>query len=200
MPMTIRLASPDDAEEIQAIYAPYCFTPVSFEAEAPTVEEMRSRITKTLEHHPWLVCEDSGRLLGYVYATRHRERAAYRWSVDTTVYIRQEQHRRGLGRGLYTSLLSVLPVQGYVSAYAGITLPNAASVGLHRALGFQPVGVYQRVGFKLGAWHDVAWFERALQAPVAEPSEPTPLEEVHGSKAWEEALNRGIAVLHGSSR
>src|ERR1700692_933548 len=134
MPMTIRLANPDDAQHIQAIYAPYCFTPISFEAEPPTPQEMRGRIEKTLEQYPWLVCEESGEILGYVYAARHRERAAYRWSVDTTVYVKQTQHRRGLGSILYTSLFSVLPLQGYVNAYAGVTLPNPASVGLHQAM------------------------------------------------------------------
>jgi L-amino acid N-acyltransferase YncA len=192
MPITIRLANREDAAQIQAIYAPYPFTPISFEAEPPTVEEMRGRIEKTLEHYPWLVCEDSGEILGYVYATRHRERAAYVWSIDTAVYIRQGQHRRGLGRVLYTSLFSVLPLQHYVSAYAGVTLPNPASVGLHRALGFEPIGVYKQVGFKLGAWHDVAWFQRPLQALPGEPSDPKPLEEVCRTKEWTDGLNSGL--------
>ena len=124
---------------------------------------MRGRLAKVLEPYPWLVCEDGGEVLGYVYATQHRERAAYRWSVDTSVYVRQGRQRRGVGRALYTSLLAVLPLQGYVNAYAGATLPNPASVGLHEAMGFQPVGVYRQVGFKYGAWHDVAWFQRPLQ-------------------------------------
>jgi L-amino acid N-acyltransferase YncA len=193
MSMTIRLANRADAEQIQAIYAPYCFTPISFEAQPPTVEEMRGRIEKTLEHYPWLVCEESDQILGYVYATGHRERAAYRWSVDTAVYVRQGQHRRGLGRALYTSLLSVLPLQNYVNAYAGATLPNPGSVGLHLAMGFQPAGVYKHVGFKLGAWHDVAWFERALQPLPSEPAEPKPLEEVCRSKEWADGLKSGLA-------
>jgi L-amino acid N-acyltransferase YncA len=131
MPPTIRLAALDDAEQIQAIYAPYCRTPISFETEPPSVEEMRGRLAKVLEQYPWLVCEDGDEILGYAFAGRHRERAAYRWSVDTSIYIRQGRQRRGLGRALYTSLLAVLPLQGYVNAYAGATLPNPASVGLH---------------------------------------------------------------------
>jgi phosphinothricin acetyltransferase len=195
MPLTIRLAIPEDAEQVQAIYAPYCHTPISFEMEPPGVAEMRGRLAKVLGQYPWLICDDGGEVLGYAYATRHRERAAYRWSVDTTIYVRQGRHRRGVGRALYTSLLAVLPLQGYVNAYAGVTLPYPASVGLHEAMGFQPVGVYRQVGFKCGAWHDVAWYERPLQPRPAEPSPPTRLEEVCHTADWMEALNCGLRLL-----
>jgi phosphinothricin acetyltransferase len=189
MPPTIRLASLDDAASVRDIYAPYCDTPISFEAAPPSVDEMRRRIEKVLQRDPWLICEDNGEALGYVYACPHRERAAYRWSVDVAVYIRPDRRRRGVGRALYTALLDVLPRQGYVSAYAGVTLPNPASVGLHEAMGFRPVGVYRQVGFKCGAWHDVAWFQRPLQEPSpAPPPEPTPLADVLGTAAWEAAL------------
>jgi phosphinothricin acetyltransferase len=191
MPPTIRLATPDDAEQVQAVYAPYCHTPISFETEPPSVEEMRGRMTKTLAQLPWLVCEQGGEVLGYAYAGQHRERAAYRWSVDTSVYVRQGNHRRGVGRALYTSLLAMLPLQGYVNAYAGATLPNPASVGLHRAMGFVLVGVYERVGFKYGAWHDVAWFQRPLRPRPDEPPPPLRLEDVCHTPAWLEALSRG---------
>src|SRR5215831_5701186 len=108
MPATIRLATPDDAQEVQAIYAPYCHTPISFEMDPPSVAEMRGRLAKVLGQYPWLLCEDGGEVLGYAYATQHRERAAYRWSVDTSVYVRQDRQRRGVGRALYTSLLALL--------------------------------------------------------------------------------------------
>jgi phosphinothricin acetyltransferase len=192
----IRLASLDDAEQVQAIYAPYCHTPISFELEPPSIEEMRGRLAKVLGQYPWLVCEDSGELLGYVYATQHRDRAAYLWSVDTSVYVRQGRRRRGVGRASYASLLAVLPLQGFVNAYAGATLPNPASVGLHQAMGFQQVGVYQQVGFKYGVWHDVAWFQRPLQPRPEEPSPPRPLEEVRQTAEWVEALNTGLRFLH----
>lgn len=195
MPPTIRLASLEDADQVQAIYAPYCHTPVSFEMGPPGVEEMRGRLAKVLGQYPWLLCEDRGEVLGYVYATQHRERVAYRWSVDTTVYVRQGRQRRGVGRALYTSLLAALPLQGYVNAYAGVTLPNPASVGLHEAMGFQPVGVYRRVGFKCGAWHDVAWFQRSLQSWPEEPPPPKRLEEVRYTAEWMEALGRGLCVF-----
>ena len=111
--------------------------------------------------------------------------------------MKQGQHRRGLGRVLYTSLFSVLPLQGYVSAYAGVTIPNPASVGLHQAMGFQPVGVYKHVGFKLGAWHDVAWFQRVLQALPGEPSDPKSLEGVRWTKEWADGLNSGLRLCVG---
>jgi phosphinothricin acetyltransferase len=142
-----------------------------------------------------LLYEDGGEVLGYVYATQHRERAAYRWSVDTTVYVRQGRQRRGVGRALYTSLLAALPLQGYVNAYAGVTLPNPASVGLHEAVGFLPVGVYSRVGFKCGAWHDVAWFQRPLGPRPEGPPPPAPLEEVRETAAWAAALHAGLRPL-----
>jgi L-amino acid N-acyltransferase YncA len=197
MPPTIRLATPDDAEQVLAVYAPYCHTPISFETEPPSAEEVRGRLAKVLGPYPWLLCEGGGEVLGYAYATRHRERAAYRWSVDTSVYVRQGRQRRGVGRALYTSLLAVLPLQGYVNAYAGVTLPNPASLGLHRAMGFEPVGVYERVGFKNGAWHDVAWFQRPLRPRPDEPPPPTRLEEVRHTSAWDEALSGGLRLLGG---
>ena len=164
MPSAIRLATLEDADQVSAIYAPYCATPISFELEPPSAEEMRRRMGKVLENLPWLVWVEDGQVHGYVYASPHRERAAYRWSVDTTAYIHQDQRRRGLGRGLYTALLKLLVRQGYYNAYAGVTLPNPASVGLHESMGFLPVGVYRQVGFKCGAWYDVAWYQRPLQA------------------------------------
>lgn len=160
--------------------------------DAPSVAEMRDRLAKVLGQYPWLVCADGGAILGYAYASPHRERAAYRWSVDTTVYVRQGSQRRGVGRALYTSLLAVLPLQGIVNAYAGVTLPNPPSVGLHEAMGFQLVGVYRQVGFKCGTWHDVAWFHRPLQLRPDAPPPPKRLEEVRHAAAWQEALRRGL--------
>jgi phosphinothricin acetyltransferase len=180
---------------VQAIYAPYCDTRVSFEAGAPGVDEMRRRIDKVLQRHPWLMCEDGGEALGYAYACPHRERSAYRWSVDVSVYVQPDRRRRGVGRALYTALLAALPLQGYIGAFAGVTLPNPASIGLHEAMGFQPVGVYERVGFKCGAWHDVAWFQRPLQPPPPVPPEPKPLADVIGMAAWQAALQAGQRVL-----
>jgi phosphinothricin acetyltransferase len=172
------MAREDDAAALQSIYAPYCATPISFEHEAPTVAEMSRRMAKILPAYPWLVAEEGGAILGYAYAGPHRERAAYRWSVDVSVYIDRQQQRRGLGRSLYTLLFSLITCQGFVNAYAGITLPNPGSVGLHLAMGFTEVGIYRHVGYKCGAWHDVAWYQRLLQSGLAEPRPVKSLAEV----------------------
>ena len=136
MTAVIRLATSYDADSIAAVYAPFCEnTPISFETVAPTTEEMAKRIRKITEGYPWLVLEEGGEITGYVYASPHRERAAYQWSVDVTAYVQPQSHRRGVGRTLYSILFQLLRLQGYYKAYAGITLPNPASVGLHQAMG-----------------------------------------------------------------
>jgi L-amino acid N-acyltransferase YncA len=193
---TIRLATAADAAQIAAIYAPHVTAAAtSFELEAPGADEMRGRIATTLARTPWLVCARAAEVLGYAYASKHRERAAYRWSVDVSVYIDDRVHGRGVGRALYTSLLGLLVLQEYYNAYAGITLPNRASVGLHEALGFRSVGVYRAVGHKLGAWHDVGWWHLQLQPLAREPREPTAVGELDGSPAWIEAMVAGLSCL-----
>jgi len=175
----IRLADSRDAAGVQAIYAPIVgSSAISFETEPPTAEEMARRIARTMPAHPWLVAEDQGQLAGYAYAGPFRSRPAYRWSVEVSAYVHPDWRRRGLGRSLYTALLAVLALQGYREACAGITLPNPESVGLHQALGFVPVGVYRRVGWKLGGWHDVGWWQRSLTASTQEPGEPQPLDRL----------------------
>lgn len=171
--MNIRMATPADAKDIQAIYAPIVqHTCISFELEAPTVDEMRERIVKTLQQPlPWLVSEDdSGQLRGYAYASKHRERAAYQWSVDVTAYVREDARGQGVGGALYAELRRRLVALGYFQAFAGIALPNAASVALHESVGFKPLGVYRNVGHKHGAWWDVGWWQLELQ-PLRSPED-----------------------------
>jgi L-amino acid N-acyltransferase YncA len=169
----IRLATIADATQIAAIYAPFCSdSVVSFEESAPTADEMAARIDKTLERFPWLVHDDAGEILGYAYAGKYRDRAAYRWSVEVSCYVRIDSARRGIGRELYSKLFETLIHLGYHNACAGVTLPNAASVGFHEAFGFVPVGVYRHVGYKFGQWHDVGWWQKDLQPLVANPAEP----------------------------
>lgn len=196
--LSIRLATTADAAAIHAIYAPIVrSTAISFELEPPVVEEMRGRIAKTLHFWPWLVCERQGAVLGYAYASRHRERAAYQWSVDVSVYVAADQRGRGIGRALYTALFAILRAQGYRNACAGIALPNAASVALHEAMGMRPVGVYRHVGYKLGAWHDVGWWQGELQPPpaTAEPPTPRTLAEVRRRGDWDALLAAPGATL-----
>lgn len=147
---------------------------VSFETVPPDAAAMAERVRVTLERHPWLVCERAGRVVGYAYAGPQRARPAYRWNAEVSAYVAADALRRGVGRALYGELLRILAGQGFHNAYAGITLPNPASVGLHEALGFCPVGVYRRVGFKRGAWHDVGWWHRELHPPTPDPPEPVP--------------------------
>jgi phosphinothricin acetyltransferase len=175
----IRLATGDDAAAIADVYRPVVeSTAISFEIVPPDEQEMRRRIADTLPLHPWLVCEIDGGICGYAYASRHRARAAYAWSVDVSVYVTPGHQRRGVARGLYTSLFAILAAQGFFQAYAGVTLPNPASVALHERMGFEPVGVYRRVGFKCGAWHDVGWWQLALRPPEPSPEPPLPLDAV----------------------
>lgn len=175
--MIVRLADPSrDAQAIAAIYRPAVEEGVaSFEEVAPSAAEMAARMAAILERFPWLVAVEADRVAGYAYAGPHRERPGYRWSVDISVYVDGAFHGRGIGRRLYDVLLPILRRQGMVNAYAGITLPNPASVALHRAIGMQPVGVYERVGFKRGAWHDVAHYQLRLADPPGVPPEPRPL-------------------------
>lgn len=161
--VVLRPATPADAAAIQAIYAPIVReTPISFETEPPDVAEIERRITATLPRYPYLVAERGGRFAGYAYASEHRARLAYRTSADVTVYVAADARGGGVGRALYEALLPDLAARGYHLATAGITLPNAASVGLHEAVGFRKVGVFTEVGFKLGAFHDVGWWQRLL--------------------------------------
>ena len=172
--MTLRTAASSDAEAISAIYGPIvATTTISFELEPPTVDEMRNRIAATLQHLPWLVSlDDEGSVDGYVYASKHRERAAYQWAVDTTAYVREDRRGKGVARKLYDALFEELVALGYYQAFAGIALPNAASVALHEAVGFASLGVYRNVGFKLGAWHDVGWWQKTLQESAGDPAAP----------------------------
>jgi L-amino acid N-acyltransferase YncA len=192
----IRAATEQDAAATQQIYAPFCLdSAVSFEVQPPTVPEMRQRIQKVTAQYPWLVCEVAGQVAGYAYACAHRERAAYRWAVDVAVYIDAGRRRSGVGRALYASLFSILVLQGYYRAYAGITLPNPGSVGLHEAMGFTPVGVYRHVGYKAGEWRDVGWWGLSLQPERNDPAEPRSVREVGADREWQEALRAGLVHL-----
>jgi phosphinothricin acetyltransferase len=166
---TIRDATPDDGAACAAIYAPYVTdTAITFEYEPPAPAEMAERIAKARKNHAWVVLEDDGRVVGYAYGGPYKERAAYRWACEVSVYLQPGRRRSGAGRALYEALFDRLVARGFRTAVAGMTLPNPASEGLHRALGFEPVGVYRDIGWKHGSWHDVAWSQKAL-ATVGEP-------------------------------
>lgn len=198
----IRVANSGDAGRIVEIYEPYCEqnSAVSFEIVAPSLDAMAERIETTLQTHPWLVYvatderidnsrapaadeqrsrlqeisneHTSEKVVAYAYAGPHKQRAAYRWSADCSVYIDRAYHGKGIGKTLYTELFSMLRAMNIVNVYAGVTLPNPASIGLHKSMGFTDVGIYRNVGYKGGSWHDVAWLEFALQSHTDEPPEP----------------------------
>lgn len=159
----IRDAAQRDAARCAEIYAPYVRdTAVSFELDPPSADEMARRIAAAQERHAWLVLEDAGDVVGYAYGVPFMARAAYEWSTAVSVYLQEGRRRTGAGRALYEALFERLADRGLRMALAGITLPNDPSVGLHRALGFEPVGTYRRVGWKSGRWRDVAWYQRPL--------------------------------------
>jgi phosphinothricin acetyltransferase len=177
--MIIRHAEPDrDGAGCAAIYAPYVHDSVtSFEDRAPDGAEFARRIASISRTHPWLVAENAGELAGYAYASPHRERRAYRWAADISVYVAQHRRGAGIGTALYGALIPLLARQGMRIVCAGITLPNDASVALHESFGLEPIGVYRRIGWKAGAWHDVGWWQRELEGsdPPAEPGPPARL-------------------------
>jgi L-amino acid N-acyltransferase YncA len=169
----VRDAGTADAAACAAIYAPYVTdTAITFEAVPPGAAEMAERIAAAQRTHAWLVLVEEDRVVGYAYGGPYKARAAYRWSCEVSVYLERDRRRTGAGRALYEALFTRLVGRGYRTAVAGMTLPNDASVGLHRALGFQPVGVYRRIGWKHGAWHDVAWTQRPLASADDPPEEP----------------------------
>jgi phosphinothricin acetyltransferase len=174
--MRIRAASAKDAAAIAEIYRPYVAeSSISFETEPPDAMEIARRIAGVGDLYPWLAAEDEGGcLLGYAYASPFRPRAAYRFAVETTVYVRQGAHGRGIGAALYAPLLDTLEGQGFTQAIGAISLPNPASVRLHERLGFRHAGTYAQVGWKLGRWHDVGLWQRRLAAPAEPPEEPLP--------------------------
>jgi L-amino acid N-acyltransferase YncA len=173
--MEIRHADPcHDAAACAAIYAPYVReTVISFELEAPDEKQFARRIESYSRTHAWLVADVGGEVVAFAYGCPHRERPAYRWAADVSVYVARGHHRQGIGRQLYGALLALLTRQGMHVACAGVTLPNDASVGLHESLGFTPVGVYRRIGYKNGAWWDVGWWQLELRrAGDAPPDDP----------------------------
>jgi len=180
--IAIRAATPDDAAAIAAIYAPHVLTgTVSFETEPPDARAMRTRMAASEGLYPWLVAttgtETDGGVIGYAYATKFRERAAYRYVVETTIYVADTAQRQGAGRLLYEALVDTLRAQGFISAISGIALPNEASITLHESVGFRRAGVYREVGYKHGQWIDVGFWQCELNEPAVPPAEPRPFSE-----------------------
>jgi phosphinothricin acetyltransferase len=192
----IRLATSEDGERLAEIYAPAVTgSGISFELDPPDGAEMARRVGYVTTRTPWLVCEHRGVVAGYAYASPHRERAAYQWSAEVSAYVAAEHHRAGIARALYVSLFAALAVQGFYNAYAGVALPNEASIAFHEAMGFTLVGTYRKVGYKLGLWRDVSWFERMIMPHIANPWPPRPLPDLRDDEAFIAALSAGESLL-----
>jgi L-amino acid N-acyltransferase YncA len=193
----IRIARDEDAAAIHAIYAPSITDGVAtFETELPGVDVMRERIRARLQHYPWLVWEDADDILAYAYAGRFRERAAYDWIAETSIYVRADAHRRGIARELYGVLLDVMRLQGINQAVGVITLPGSASVAMHETMGFAAAGVWRQCGYKLGQWWDVGVWQKQLQTPAEVPSPITSFPQLAASEKFHALLtgsrkNRG---------
>lgn len=175
LPYNIRIVNEADAIQILEIYAPIVSeTVISFEEAQPTLSEMQARIKRISSTHPWLVAVDSeSKIVGYAYASQHRERAAYRWVVEVTAYVREGHQGHGIGSLLYSRLFELLKQQNFLQALAGIALPNQASVKLHEKMGFKHLVTYKNIGFKMGQWHDVGWWQYTLNSPNIKPDEPS---------------------------
>jgi phosphinothricin acetyltransferase len=193
--MKIRLATEPDAAAVLAIYAPMVReTATSFEVVPPTVPQMAARMVDRQPAYPWLVAEEAGSVTGYAYAGPFAARASYLWSVETSVYLAEDARGKGVGRALYVALFELLTAQGYRRVMAGIALPNPASVALHEKLGFTPVGTYRNVGWKLGAWRDVSWWQRGLGTLEDEPPDPVPFTDLPEG-ALDRAMESGRSVV-----
>lgn len=190
----VRAAQVEDGAAVSGIYGPYVRdTAVSFEADAPTAVAMAERISSTLPTHPWLVAERDGTVVGFTYGGKHSQRAAYRWTVDVTVYVSDGERRSGVGCRLYGALLTTLRMQGFRSAFSEIVLPNAGSVRLHETMGFKHLGVHKDIGHKLGRWHDIGYWRLGLSEGSAPPEEPMPFRAFRQTPEFSKAL--GCSLL-----
>lgn len=177
--ITIRLAAPTDAKAILDIYAPYIInTSLTFETEVPSEKDFGKRINDYLQNWPWLVCEIDGLIAGYAYGSKYRERSGYQWCVESSVYIHDDFKQKGIADALYTALFEILKRQGYYTVYAVINLPNDRSVVFHEKLGFEYFATYKNVGYKLGQWKNVGWWQLTLYQYKDEPSSPIKFSEL----------------------
>jgi L-amino acid N-acyltransferase YncA len=194
----IRIARADDAAAIHAIYAPAITdSAITFETELPGVETMRQRIIGRLQHYPWLVWEENGDVLAYAYATRFRERAAYDWIAETSIYVHANARRRGIARHLYGVLLDVMRFQGINQAVGVITMPGEVSVLLHEAMGFTPAGIWRKAGYKLEQWWDVGVWQKELQTPANPPIPLRAFASLVESPALQQILQKPMTQTSG---
>lgn len=192
----VRLATEADCASILEIYASFIAKTVkTFEYEVPTLPEFSKRMANIQKKYPWLICEVNDAVVGYAYASQFNERAAYDWSVDFSIYIKSQYHREKIGKALYFALFELLKLQGYYSAYAGIALPNIKSESFHQSFGFKPIGVYHNVGYKLGDWRDVKWFELKIQDYSTSPKRPRDIGEIRNMLEFKQIIQQAEKIL-----
>lgn len=194
---SIRPIQPGDEQATLAIYRPYVEeTTISFEYETPSPDEWEKRIASYTEEYPWLVCLCNGEVIGYAYGSKHRSRTAYAWSAESTIYLSEHFHRKGVARILYETLFGLLRLQGYVNVYAGVTLPNPKSEGFHLAVGFYDVGIFKNIGYKFGAWHHTRWFQLHLTGHTPQPKRLLRTDELRGTPGYEAVFENARQKLN----
>ncbi|MGI6181154.1 MAG: GNAT family N-acetyltransferase [Agathobaculum sp.] len=195
--VVLRVAEEKDAAAMLALYAPYVIqTTVSSEYEPPSLDEFLGRMRSYTTKLPWLVCTVDGQVAGYGYAAPHRTRAAYQWSVETSIYVEESWHRCGIAGAIYAALFELLAMQGYYNIFVGITSPNERSMKFHKAMGFIISGAYQESMFKFGQWRDVLWMGKSLRAHEGEPQPTVPFPEIKDSPLVARALRQAEQRIH----
>jgi L-amino acid N-acyltransferase YncA len=185
----IRLINETDTQAVLDIYKYYVdHTIISFEYEVPTNEEYIERIKTNTDKYSWLVCLCNNKIVGFAYGSAHRCRTAYQWSPESTIYLAPDFQTKGIGRILYETLFSLLKVQGYYNVFAGVALPNEKSIGFHKALGFEEIGIFKKIGYKHGNWHDTHWFQLHLTEHIFNPTTPKKLHEVVSCSVFQTIL------------
>jgi L-amino acid N-acyltransferase YncA len=198
---TVRLITPTDCEAALEVYRPYVEkTAYTFEYVVPTIEQFTEKIKKITAQYPWLVCEYKGRIIGYAYGSTHRDRTAYQWSPESTVYIAEDFHRLGIARILYEALFDMLKLQGFYNVYAGVLVTNESSCRFHESMGFYEVGLFKRVGYKLGKWHDNMWYQLHLSEHISEPPTPKVVGEVMNTQAFKEIIEKANEKIQTNHR
>jgi phosphinothricin acetyltransferase len=175
----IRFVKENDAPAILEIYKPYVLhTAITFEYDVPAIDEYLEWIKVNTSEYPWLVCTLNEKIVGYAYASKFRYRTAYQWSPESTIYLSPDAQGKGIAGVLYRTLFSILELQGYFNVYAGVAIPNAKSEGLHLALGFKEIGVFENIGYKLGKWHNTRWFQLKLKEHTEQPESPLKVDSI----------------------
>ena len=191
----IRVAIKDDAAGMLEIYAPFILNSgITQETEVPSVHDFQKRVISNLEERPWLVCEINNEIAGYAYAGKHRDRKGYQWCTEPSVYILEKYHGFGIANALYAALFDILKLQGYVNAYAVITLPNDRSIAFHKKFGFEYLTTYNKIGYKLGQWHDVGWMQYEVNPHKEDPADPIKFPQIDRTVV-DSILNKSSLIL-----